>query len=168
MSTFASDIDFSTLRVLVIDDDKLIRQLVAGFWDVLGVQDIQLEASAESGLDLLLRRHFDLVISDFELDGMNGLELIHKLRRHPDSNNPYVPVIMMTAHADRPTVFKARDAGVNAFVAKPVSHKALADKIKTVILEDRKFVRSQRYVGPDRRRRDVDRSSDERRRDEED
>lgn len=165
MSTFANDIDFSTLRVLVIDDDKLIRQLVAGFLDVLGVQDIQLEASGEAGFDLLLRRHFDLVISDFELQKMNGLELIHKLRRHPDSNNPYVPVIMMTAHADRPTVFKARDAGVNAFVAKPVSHKALAEKIKTVMLEDRKFVRSQRYVGPDRRRRDVDRTTDERRQD---
>lgn len=167
LSSFMSEVDFSTLRVLVIDDDKVTRQLIAGFLDTMGVQDIHLEADAEGGLDLLLRRHFDLVISDFEMKEMSGVDLIQRARRHPDSNNPYVPMILMTAHADRPTVLKARDAGVNAFVAKPISYKALADKIKLVLLEDRKFVRSHVYVGPDRRRRDVDSPKGERRRDEE-
>jgi two-component system, chemotaxis family, chemotaxis protein CheY len=135
------DLDISGLRVLVVDDDKVTRHLVSSILDGIGVEDVQVEASGQAALDLISRHPMDLVIS----------------------TNPYVPIIMMTAHADRPTVMKARDAGVNAFVAKPVSPKALEEKIHVVLTEHRKFVRSNRYVGPDRRRRDVPLARDGRR-----
>lgn len=149
------DLDISRLRVLVVDDDKVTRRLISSILDGIGVAEVQVEASGQAALDLIIRRPVDLVIPDFEMEPMNGLEFALQVRRDPNSTNPYVPIIMMTAHADRPTVMKARDAGVNAFVAKPVSIKALEDKIRVVLTEHRKFVRSNRYVGPDRRRRDV-------------
>jgi two-component system, chemotaxis family, chemotaxis protein CheY len=157
------DLDISGLRVLVVDDDKVTRHLVSSILDGIGVEDVQVEASGQAALDLISRHPMDLVISDFEMEPMNGLEFALHVRRDSNSTNPYVPIIMMTAHADRPTVMKARDAGVNAFVAKPVSPKALEEKIHVVLTEHRKFVRSNRYVGPDRRRRDVPLARDGRR-----
>jgi CheY-like chemotaxis protein len=162
------DLDIAGLRVLVVDDDKVTRQLVSSILDSIGVQDVQVEASGKGALDLIGRRPVDLVVSDFEMEPMDGLEFTLRVRRDPNSTNPYVPIIMMTSHADRPTVVKARDAGVNAFVAKPVSPKALEEKFRLVMTEDRKFVRSNRYIGPDRRRRDVPLPRDGRRKDDDD
>jgi CheY-like chemotaxis protein len=162
------DLDIAGLRVLVIDDDKVTRRLISSMLDSIGVLDVQVEADGKSALNLMGRHPVDLIISDFEMEPMDGLEFTLRVRRDPHSTNPYVPIIMMTAHADRPTVKKARDAGVNAFVAKPVSPAALEDKFRLVMTEDRKFVRSNRYVGPDRRRRDVPLPSTGRRQEDED
>lgn len=163
MDPFA-EIDFPSLRALVVDDDRLVRQLVAGYLDGLGVTDVQIAGDGDEALEALARRHFDLVLTDFEMSPINGVELVARLRREPDIINPFVAVVLMTAHTDRATVIRARDAGVNAFLAKPVGESELRKKLGLVLTDDRPFVRSRRYVGPDRRRRDLPVKGLERRR----
>jgi len=73
--------------------------------------------------------------------------------RQPDANtNPYVPIIMITGHTEKKRVLAARDAGITEILVKPISAKALYQRIVNVILNPRPFVRTKNYFGPDRRR----------------
>ncbi len=75
------------------------------------------------------------------------------VRTGKDSPNPFVPIIMTTAYAEKQRVMEARDIGITEFIAKPLSAKTLMARITAVIEHPRPFVRSPRYFGPDRRRR---------------
>ena len=96
----------------------------------------------------------DLAIVDFQMLPVDGVEFTRMVRNAPDSKNPYLPIIMMTGHSEKSRVVDARDAGVTEFVAKPLTAKAVLDRIQAVIYHPRPFVRSATYFGPDRRRRD--------------
>lgn len=74
------------------------------------------------------------------------------LRGANDSANPYLPVIMITGHSERSRVIEARDAGVNEFVVKPLTARALLSRLDSVIMRPRPFIRCRTYFGPDRRR----------------
>lgn len=83
---------------------------------------------------------------------VSGLALTRLIRNHPDSPNPLMPVIMLTSHSNQSLVARARDAGVTAFLAKPVSRKALAARLEASIQRTRCYVLTRRFFGPDRRR----------------
>ena len=75
------------------------------------------------------------------------------VRTSPNSPNPFVPIIMLTGYTHVDHVRQARDAGVNEFLAKPVSVKAILTRLISVIEHPRPFVRTKYYFGPCRRRR---------------
>ena len=83
---------------------------------------------------------------------LTGIELTKLIRTSENSVNPFVPVILMSAYADRHTVMQARDAGVNEFLVKPLSARALHQRIVSVVLNPRSFIKTGQYFGPDRRR----------------
>ena len=87
------------------------------------------------------------------MDEMNGIEFTKEVRNSPTSPNPYVPIIMLTGHTSADCVQQARDAGVNEFLAKPVSVKAMLARLTADIEYPRPFVRTANYFGPCRRRR---------------
>lgn len=95
---------------------------------------------------------YDLIMTDWAptLDGMSFLK---NIRTHPESRNPFAPVIVVTAHTELGRVYMARDAGMTEFLAKPISAKLLYTRIRSVIESKRAFVKSQSFFGPDRRRR---------------
>jgi two-component system, chemotaxis family, chemotaxis protein CheY len=73
--------------------------------------------------------------------------------RQPGANaNPYVPIIMLTGHSEKKRVMSARDAGITEFLAKPISAKALYQRILNVVANPRPFIKTKNYFGPDRRR----------------
>ncbi len=74
-----------------------------------------------------------------------------KVRTSPDSPNPYVPVIMLTAQAELERVQTARDAGVSGFLAKPMSAHSLHKRLVSLLEDKRPFVRGLDFFGPDRR-----------------
>ena len=74
------------------------------------------------------------------------------IRQPGSSGNPYVPIIMLTGHSEKRRVTIARDAGVTEFLAKPISAKALYQRILTVVASPRPFIKTKTYFGPDRRR----------------
>ena len=97
----------------------------------------------------------DLVLCDQLMEPMDGLTFVRRLRQSPASPNPYAAVIMVTAYTDIELVAKARDAGVNDFLAKPISARTLYSHIADCVTASRQFVRTPDYFGPDRRRRDL-------------
>ena len=99
-------------------------------------------------------RHFpaDIVITDWEMEPLDGIDFTRMVRTAPDSPNPFVPIIMLTAHSSMERVIQARDSGVNEFLTKPVTARGLYTRISTVIESPRQFVRASEYFGPDRRR----------------
>src|SRR3546814_17344277 len=87
------------------------------------------------------------------MEPMDGIAFTRRLRTHKTSPSPHIPVILLTAHTDRTTVIEARDAGVNAFVAKPVSIDEMRSRIETVVRDPPRIIRPAAYVGTARPRR---------------
>ncbi|MEI9985440.1 MAG: response regulator [Aliidongia sp.] len=151
------------VRVLVIDDHKGMRDIISAILSGLGVGQIVLVADPDEALKELQRAPPDIIFLDWMLEGQDGLRFVRFIRRLPDKLNPAVPIIMMTGHADRQHVIMARDAGVTEFLVKPVSAAAVAQRLETLIHSPRSFVRTEGFVGPDRRRRAKPVAGDDRR-----
>ncbi|MBI1329395.1 MAG: response regulator [Alphaproteobacteria bacterium] len=147
---------FDRLKILVVDDNPHMRKLVETILRAFGVVQIFESATAEAAWELLGEINPDVVVLDWSLDGMNGLELTRMVRTSPASPNPFVPIIMLTGHSQAEHVRQARDAGVTEFLAKPVSVKGILTRLSAVIENPRPFVRTKVFFGPCRRRRNHD------------
>jgi two-component system, chemotaxis family, chemotaxis protein CheY len=147
-----SKTDLSALSVLVVDDNRHMRQLLRGMLRAFGVTDVHEAGGAEQALALLHGVAIDIAIVDHMLSPVDGLFFVRDLRRADHSPNPMLPVIMMTAHATREMVSAARDAGINEFLAKPLAPKPLAQRLWSIVVRPRVFVRTSVYFGPCRRR----------------
>ncbi len=103
------------------------------------------------------------------MEPLDGVDFVRLVRTANDTPNPYVPIIMLTGFTEMRRVTEARDAGINEFLAKPVSAKAIYQRLATIIDNPRPFVRSKTFFGPDRRRQNLGppRGMAERRKDEE-
>jgi two-component system chemotaxis response regulator CheY len=145
---------FETLRVLLVDDNQHMRAIVTTVLSGIGVKHVRETRDGIEALDALRDWPADLAIVDFQMSPLDGVEFTRMVRNAPDSKNPYLPIIMMTGHSERSRVMEARDAGVTEFVAKPLTAKAVLDRMQAVIYHPRPFVRTSSYFGPDRRRRD--------------
>ena len=151
------------LKILIVDDNshmiKIVKTILRGF----DVKDMYEAESADEGFEFFRINPVDLIISDFEMAPKNGCEFVRMVRNDIDSPNTFVPIIMLTAYAEKSRVEAARDAGVTEFCAKPVTAVELYRKVCSVINSPRSFVRTKMYFGPDRRRRSKDFSGEERR-----
>jgi two-component system chemotaxis response regulator CheY len=139
------------LRVLLIDDNHHMRAIVGTILKGLGVRHLREAADGADGLQVLREWPADLAIVDFRMEPLDGATFTRMVRNARDSKNPYLPIIMMTGFADRSRVFEARDAGITEIIAKPLTARAIIEKIETVILKPRPFVRTEDYFGPMRR-----------------
>jgi CheY-like chemotaxis protein len=141
------------LKVLVVDDNhhmiNIIKTILRGF----EVKDFFDTNSAADAFQIIRTTPVDLIITDYAMDPVDGCELTRLVRTAEDSPNHFVPIIMLTAYAERSKVEQARDAGVTEFCAKPVTATELYRKVCAVINTPRSFVRTSVYFGPDRRRR---------------
>ena len=144
-----------SVRVLIVDDQDFIRSLLRHILGVLGCKHITDAINGEDAWDIILTNPPDLLIVDWEMRPMDGIELVNKVRNDPGSPDFFMPIIMITAHSERPRIIAARDAGINEFVMKPVSAKTLFSRLNAVIEHPRRFVRTEEYFGPDRRRKRV-------------
>ncbi|MEE8284349.1 MAG: response regulator [Alphaproteobacteria bacterium] len=141
------------LNFLVVDDNRHMRSLVRTILRALGARNV---AEATDGADAYQRLGTyapDVIICNWQMSPMDGLEFVRLVRTDTESPNPFVPVIMLTAHTEAKRVVEARDAGVTEFLAKPISAHQLYSRIVAVIERPRPFIRAKPYVGPERRRR---------------
>lgn len=141
------------LKILVVDDNphmvNIIKTILRGF----EVKDFYDANNAADAFNLTRTIPFDLIITDFAMDPINGCDFTRLIRTAEDSPNHFVPIIMLTAYAEKSKVEAARDAGVTEFCAKPVTATELYRKVCAVINTPRSFIRTSVYFGPDRRRR---------------
>ncbi|MEE2527078.1 response regulator [Hyphobacterium sp. HN65] len=148
--------DFSKLSFLVVDDNshmlKIVRTILSGF----GVTKIFEAASGKEALEILRGENIDIAILDYQMEEMNGIELIKYMRDETRMENPFIPIIMLSAYSEKTRVIEARDTGATEFCAKPVRAIDLYRKIGVIIDRTRPFVRTSVFFGPDRRRHDPD------------
>lgn len=137
----------------MVDDSAHMRKLVVTILQAFGVGSIWEAESGERAWSQILQHNPDICVVDWVMEGMSGLDLTQKIRSDPTSPNPFVPVILLTGYHSLDQVRQARDAGVNEFIAKPVSIKSLMQRLQAVIENPRPFVRTKVYFGPCRRRR---------------
>ncbi len=147
-----TDFDYGTLRALVVDDDAASRALTAAMLKELGFGECREADSGMAGVSALRSFPADIVLCDMVMEPIDGISFLHYVHTDSMSPNPFIPVIMVTGQADRRIVRDARDAGVNALLAKPITMEALRRRVVAVISEDRDFIVDDSYVGPDRRR----------------
>jgi len=140
------------LQVLIVDDNQHMRTIVATILDGVGVRKIRQAQNGAEALDVLRTWPVDLAIIDYAMEPLDGVEFTRMVRNAADSQNPYLPVILMTAHSDRTRIVEARDAGVFEIIVKPLTAKALMDRLHAIIERPRPFVRNDNFFGPDRRR----------------
>lgn len=145
-------IDLSALRCLVVDDNSHMRRIVRMLLHGYGIREVIEAEDGASGLEMFQTNVPDFVIVDWAMPIFNGLELTRMLRSTESSINPYVPIIMITGHSDKKRVVEARDAGITEFVCKPLSAKALYQRIVLSVVSPRPFIKTKTFFGPDRRR----------------
>lgn len=144
---------FERLSILIVEDTAPMRKLVTAVMTTLGVGTIHTAADGEEGFRMFCYENPDIVIADWHMVPMTGIELVGKIRNEKISPNKMVPIIMMTGYSALPRVAEARDKGATEFLVKPFSANDLARRIAYVINKPRDFVETPDYFGPDRRRR---------------
>lgn len=144
---------FDRLRVMVVDDNVHMRKLVVTILQAFGCLNVFEATDGKNAWNLLRDASPDVILLDWMMDGMSGFDFAKQIRTSPASPNPYVPIIMLTGNTSLDCVNAARDVGVNEFLAKPVSVKAVMTRLTAVIEHPRAFVRTRAYFGPCRRRR---------------
>ena len=144
--------DYSSLKILLVEDNQHMRSIVGAILKGSGIRNVREARDGAEALDMLRQFPADIALVDFNMDPVDGVEFTKLLRNAADSTNPYLPIIMITGHSERSRVIQARDAGVNEFVVKPLTARALLGRLDSVIMRPRPFIRCRNYFGPDRRR----------------
>jgi DNA-binding response OmpR family regulator len=140
------------LRVLIVDDDPYMRKVVRTMLMTMGVKTIHEACDGFSGLDLLREQKTDLAIVDWEMPMLDGAEFVRTVRSPSTFPAPDVPIIMLTGHGDRWRVIEAARIGAHEYLLKPVSTKALCDRVVTILNQPRPAVQVGEYYGPKPRR----------------
>ena len=141
------------LRVLIADDNEAARTLLAGILRGVGITQIRQAENGRDAFEGLRHSAPDLAFVDLNMAPVDGIEFTRLVRTAPNSPEPYLPIILLTAAAQIRRIQEARDAGVNEVLVKPAAPKVVVERLRFVIESKRGFVRSDSYVGPDRRRR---------------
>ncbi|MBC8268954.1 MAG: response regulator [Rhodospirillaceae bacterium] len=145
----------ANVKFLVVEDNKFMQTVIRRVLNSLGTKEVRECTDGADALKVLKTFPADIVITDWAMEPLDGIELTRMIRTASDSNNPYVPIIMLTAYSEMIRIVEARDAGVNEFVVKPISVNTLFSRIQAVIEKPRTFIRIKNFFGPDRRRKDM-------------
>ena len=155
-------------KILIVDDMKPMLALTNSVLKIFGFKDIFLAESGKEAFEIVCKEDPDIIVTDWMMEPMDGLEFAELVRRSPMSPNPYVPIIMMTGFSSRLRVESARDSGITEFLVKPFSSRDLYSRVVQIIEKPRQFVDAGAFFGPDRRRKRADGYQGPRRRQEED
>lgn len=142
------------VKVLIVDSNRFMRQIIRQVLHAINIRKIQEAADSGEAFKILKTFDADIVTVDYQVSPLDGIEFAKMVRTAEDSPNPFVPIIMVTAYSEKAIVCQSRDAGIDEFLAKPISAQSLYARIVAIIDRRRPFVRCKSYFGPDRHRRD--------------
>jgi CheY-like chemotaxis protein len=146
--------ELSEAKVLIIDEKGHGISLLKSILIQLGVKRIAAYRNTDEALHQLRQEQFDVVFCDELAAPLNPVAFVKTLRRDLTTKDVTVPVILVSAGANRKQIELARDAGANDLVAKPVSAETVERKIRSLVLTPHNFVTAKTFLGPDRRRGD--------------
>ncbi len=115
------------MRILVVDDFSTMRRIIKNLLSDLGYSNISEADDGSTALVALNQGNFDFVITDWNMPGTTGIELLKAIRA--DARLKTLPVLMVTAEAKREQIIEAAQAGVNGYVIKPFTAQTLEEKL---------------------------------------
>ena len=118
------------MKILIVDDFSTMRRIIKNLLRDLGFTNTQEADDGNSALPLLKASDFDFLITDWNMPGMTGIDLLKAVRA--DEKLKSLPVLMVTAEAKREQIIEAAQAGVNGYVVKPFTAQALKEKIEKI------------------------------------
>lgn len=144
-------INLEQSTVLLVDDNPQALDMLSSVFLGFGVKEQIKCASAVEAVKVIQKRQVDLVVIDCGDPEMDSYAFTRWLRRETPAPLRYIPVILLTGHASQAKVQEGRDCGVSFVVTKPLTPAVLLKRILWLAGDEREFVESANYVGPDRR-----------------
>ena len=118
------------MKILIVDDFSTMRRIIKNILRQLGFSNVQEADDGTTALEKLQQEPFDFVILDWNMPKMTGIELLRTIRA--DSSLKHIPVLMVTAEAQKENVVEAVQAGVNNYIVKPFTADTMKDKIERI------------------------------------
>ena len=118
------------MKILVVDDFSTMRRIIKNLLKDLGFTNIQEADDGNTALPMLQQGDFDFVVTDWNMPGMQGIDLLRAIRA--DANLKQIPVLMVTAEAKKEQIVAAAQAGVNGYVIKPFTAATLKEKLAKI------------------------------------
>ena len=118
------------MKVLVVDDFSTMRRIVKNLLRDLGFTNIQEADDGNTALPMLQGGSFDFVVTDWNMPGMQGIDLLKAIRA--DANLAHIPVLLITAEAKKEQIVMAAQAGVNGYIVKPFTSATLKTKLDKI------------------------------------
>uniref|UniRef100_A0A7C3V3P4 Response regulator n=1 Tax=Desulfobacca acetoxidans TaxID=60893 RepID=A0A7C3V3P4_9BACT len=118
------------MKVLVVDDFATMRKIVRNILKQIGFEDISEAEDGNAALRLIKNEQVGLVVTDWNMPNMSGIDLLREIRQNPQTAD--IPVLMVTAEGLKDNVLEAVKAGVNNYVVKPFTAEVLQEKIETI------------------------------------
>ena len=119
------------MKFLVVDDFSTMRRIIKNLLHDLGYPNVSEADDGKTALPMLQAGNFDFLITDWNMPGMPGLDLIKAVRA--DGKLAKMPVLMLTAEAKREQIIEAAQAGVNGYVIKPFTAETLKEKLDKIL-----------------------------------
>ncbi|AVQ86995.1 chemotaxis response regulator CheY [Plesiomonas shigelloides subsp. oncorhynchi] len=123
------------IKILIVDDFSTMRRIIKNLLRDLGFNNTHEADDGTTALPMLRNGDFDFVVTDWNMPGMQGIDLLKTIRA--DADLKHLPVLMVTAEAKREQIIEAAQAGVNGYIVKPFTAATLKEKL------DKIFVRIQ-------------------------
>lgn len=118
------------MKILVVDDFSTMRRIIKNLLKDLGFTNIQEADDGSTALPMLQQGDFDFVVTDWNMPGMQGIDLLRAIRA--DDSLKHTPVLMVTAEAKKEQIVAAAQAGVNGYVIKPFTAATLKEKLAKI------------------------------------
>lgn len=136
--------DLSALRVLVVDDMGFCRTLVRNLLLAAGVDDIEVAPGVNEAWRLICETPPDLLILDWELAEQSGIDLLQMIRSSPESPDPAISILMLTAYREEHRVRQAISAGITSYLTKPFTAGDFIHKVEFCVESRRRHDRTAR------------------------
>ena len=120
----------TSMKILIVDDFSTMRRIVKNLLRDLGFNNTVEADDGLTALPLLKRGDFDFVVTDWNMPGMQGIDLLRQIRA--DEQLKHLPVLMITAEAKREQIIEAAQAGVNGYIVKPFNAVTLKEKLAKI------------------------------------
>ncbi len=118
------------MKILIVDDFSTMRRIIKNLLRDLGFNNTQEADDGSTALPMLQKGDFDFVVTDWNMPGMQGIDLLKAIRA--DDALKHLPVLMVTAEAKREQIIAAAQAGVNGYVVKPFTAATLKEKLDKI------------------------------------
>lgn len=125
----------TSMNVLIVDDYKTMLRVIRNLLGQIGFKNVDEATDGQQALELMKHKEYGLVISDWNMEPMSGLDLLKQVRTNDNVNLKALPFIMITAENKMENVVAAKQAGVSNYIVKPFSAEILKSKIVSVLGE---------------------------------